>query len=459
MGELFGTDGIRGIAGAFPLDEETIYRCGQAVAARLQAKLNRSPRILTGRDTRHSGEWIEAVMTAGMRQASGLVISAGVMPTPGIAFLTRNGSFDAGVVISASHNLVPDNGIKIVSGAGTKLDDETESAIEQDISRLRIADCGLRIDERLLLPNPQSAFRNPQSEELATQYLSYLVGTVGENLDLTGMKVALDCANGAAYQIGPAVFAALGAQVDALFVEPDGMNINQNCGSLHVDQLSRYVKDHALDVGIALDGDADRALLVGPDGVLHDGDAILFVMANYLKESHRLKNDLVVGTIMSNAGLEKALRERGVQLHRTKVGDRYVLEKLLELGGSLGGEQSGHIIFPDISLGGDGLVTALQTLRVIKETGRSLAELTQGLVTYPQRLKNVPVKSKPPLESIPEIASQTRAIEQQLEGRGRLLLRYSGTENVARVMIEADDPVLVETLAAELAETIQKHLG
>jgi phosphoglucosamine mutase len=447
MGELFGTDGIRGIAGTFPLDEETIYWCGHSVATRLKAQVKHRPRIITGRDTRQSGDWIEMVITSGMRDAGALVVGAGIMTTPGVAFLTRNGGFDAGVVISASHNPVPDNGIKIFSATGTKLDDETELAIEEDIRR-----------------SSGSADRKPTEaveydDSLATQYMSYLIGTIGHDLDLAGMKIALDAANGAACQIAPAVFAALGAQVDALFVEPDGTNINQGCGSLYMDQLIQYVKEHSLDVGIAFDGDADRTLLVGPDGSLFDGDHILFVMANYLKDRNALKKDVVVGTVMSNVGLEKALAERGIQLYRTKVGDRYVLEKLLEVNGSLGGEQSGHVIFPEISLAGDGIITALQVLRAIRETGRNLLELAQGFSQYPQTLKNVSVKSKPPFESIPEIASHARMIEQQLEGRGRLLLRYSGTENLARVMVEADDAALVERLAADLAETIQRHLG
>jgi phosphoglucosamine mutase len=447
MKSLFGTDGIRGVAGTYPLDEPTIYACARALAGQLTRRLNRSPRVVTGRDTRESGRWIEGILTRGLRDLDADAVSAGIITTPGVAYLTRSQGFDAGVVISASHNPMPDNGIKIFSAAGTKLEDELEHAIEAEIHQ-----------------SPQSVRAGgpcwlDYAEELSRHYSEYLIHEIGQKLDLSGLHIVLDCANGAAYEIAPAVFTALGAKIQALNVEPDGKNINQHCGSTHIEALADYMQGHSFDLGIAFDGDADRALFVGRDGRIFDGDHIMFAAANRFKATGRLNRNLVVGTVMSNWGLEKGLLERGIKLYRTPVGDRYVLEKLLELDGSIGGEQSGHIIFPQISLTGDGIITALETLRIIKQTGSDLARLSQGFTQYPQVLINVPVKSKPPLESIPAIASQARSIEQQLEGRGRLLLRYSGTENKARVMIEADDPTLVNSLANQLAETIRNHLG
>lgn len=447
MKSLFGTDGIRGVAGHYPLDGPTIYACARSLGAHLERRLNRSPHVLIGRDTRESGRWIESFMTRGLRDQGAEVMSAGIITTPGVAYLTRARSFDAGVVISASHNPVPDNGIKIFSAAGTKLEDELERAIEEDILKARhplkdAGPCWLDFDE-----------------SLRRGYIEYLTSDIGQKLDLSGLKLALDCANGAAYEIAPEVFAALGADIHALAVEPDGKNINQSCGSVHIEGLSKWMRDQSYDLGIAFDGDADRVLFVGRDGQVFDGDHILFVAAKYLKSTGQLKHNLVVATVMSNLGLEKGLQEHGINLHRTSVGDRYVLEKLLELDGSLGGEQSGHIIFPHLSLTGDGIITALETLRIMEQTQRDLYELTKGFTPYPQELINVDVRSKPPFESIPAIAAQKRAIEQQLEGRGRLLLRYSGTENKARVMIEADDPALVNRLANELAETIRDCLG
>jgi phosphoglucosamine mutase len=447
MKSLFGTDGIRGAAGTFPLDEPTIYACARSLANQLERRLNRSARVVTGRDTRQSGRWIEAMMTRGLRDSGAEVLSAGIITTPGIAFLTRSQSFDAGVVISASHNPVPDNGIKIFSAAGTKLDDELERAIEQEIHEWPKPAGGLGLSWL------------DDDGDLRRHYTDYLIHHIGQALDLSGMRLALDCANGAAYEIAPEVFKALGAEISPLAVEPDGMNINQGCGSVNIEGLSQWVQRHDVDLGIAFDGDADRVLFVGRDGRVFDGDHIMFVAANFLKLTGRLKNHLVVGTVMSNLGLEKGLQDRGIALHRTPVGDRYVLEKLLELDGSLGGEQSGHIIFPQISLAGDGMITALETLHILRRTQRDLYALSQGFTPFPQRLINVPVTSTPPFESIPAIAAEQRAIEQQLEGRGRLLLRYSGTEKKARVMIEADDPELVTRLAHQLADTIRECLG
>ncbi|MBI3951912.1 MAG: phosphoglucosamine mutase [Acidobacteria bacterium] len=447
MKSLFGTDGIRGVAGTYPLDEWTVYACARSLAAHLERILNRPPHVVIGRDTRESGRWIEGIVTRGLRDFGAEVLSAGVITTPGVAYLTRSELFDAGVVISASHNPVPDNGIKMFSAAGIKLEDELERAIEADIQRSTpptsgIGPCWLESEDHL-----------------RRLYVDYLTQEIGRDLDLGGSNLMLDCAHGAAYEIAPAVFMALGANVQVRAAEPDGKNINQDCGAVHTEILSQWMRQDTCDLGIAFDGDADRALFVGRDGFVFDGDHTMFVVANYLKERGRLNQDLVVGTVMSNWGLEKALQVRGIKLYRTQVGDRYVLETLLELDGSIGGEQSGHIIFPRISLAGDGIITALEMLRIFKETGSDFYHLTRDFTQYPQVLINVLVKSKPPFESIPPISSQVRYIEEQLEGRGRLLLRYSGTEDKARVMIEADDPELVQRLANQLADTIRDCLG
>jgi phosphoglucosamine mutase len=446
MKSLFGTDGIRGEAGTYPLDPPTIYACARSLAVQLTQRWGRPPRVVTGRDTRESGRWIEGIVTRGLRDMDADVISAGIMTTPGIAYLTRSQQFDAGVVVSASHNPIPDNGIKIFSATGAKLDDELELAIEADIrDATPVRHLGtVWLDD---------------GEDLRRHYLDYLIQDIGHNMDLDGLKIGLDCANGAAYEIAPAVMKALGAEVQAWAVEPDGLNINQGCGAVHIEALSNWVRKHGCDLGIAFDGDADRALFVGHDGRVFDGDHIMFIVANDLKRRGQLNADLVVGTVMSNWGLEKALQERNITLLRTSVGDRYVLEKLLELNGSIGGEQSGHIIFPHISLAGDGLITAIETLRIITETGADLYQLSHGFTQYPQLLVNVPVKTKTPFEQVPAIAAHQHKVEQLLEGRGRLLLRYSGTENKARVMIEADDANLVNTLTHQLADTIKEHLG
>lgn len=447
MGSLFGTDGIRGVAGSYPLDTPTIYACAQSLVRHLEHRLGRPPRILIGRDPRESGRWIEGILVRGMIDHGAEVVSVGVIPTPGIAYLTRTQAFDAGVVISASHNPIPDNGIKLFSHQGMKFDDELERLIEKDIGRL---------------PGPTRPIVSPwldSEESLRRLYIRYLIDEIGRGLDLSGLSVALDCAHGAASEIAPQVFEALGARVKLFAAEPDGKNINRGCGAVHIAFLAQRVANESCDLGIAFDGDADRALFVGPDGRVFDGDQTLYALALQWNARGQLDGNLVVATVMSNWGLEKGLKEHGIQLHRTPVGDRYVLEKLLELGGSLGGEQSGHIILPRISLAGDGLITALEVLRLLREHRCGLDELTAGFTRYPQKLVNVRVRAKPPFETIPRIVAAKREIEQQLEGRGRLVLRYSGTEDRARIMIEADDPDLVDRLVHQLAQTIQQCLG
>ena len=450
---LFGTDGIRGIAGQFPLDDTTVSIIGRAVVSNLARELGRPPRILIGRDTRESGPRIEFALARGAIAAGAEVQSAGVITTPGVAYITRVTPFDAGIVISASHNPYQDNGIKIFSPSGKKLADEMERKIEADVAAAASLPVVQSEDKGSLRDQVDSG------RELQTTYIRYLANEVSQGLELEGLSLALDCANGAASAIAPEVFARLGAAVDVLSAQPDGRNINEGCGSLHLEGLQSVVVERRHDFGIAFDGDADRALFVDGAGMLVDGDATLLILADYLKRRGRLTGDLVVATVMSNVGLEIALRERGIDLLRAQVGDRYVLEELLARGGKLGGEQSGHIIFPDISLAGDGIITAIELLRAARDSGVSLRELASQMTHYPQLLVNVRVRSKPPLNSIPEVRAEIERLEEALVGKGRLLVRYSGTENLARVMIEGQDESQVREQANSLAATIRNAIG
>jgi phosphoglucosamine mutase len=454
MKRLFGTDGMRGEAGVFPLDIATIRTVGASLAQRLKQKLGRAPLIVIGRDTRESGEWVEKALVAGLTDVGAESKSAGVITTPGVAFLARTLPADAGVVISASHNAYRDNGIKIFAPSGRKLDEETERLIETDV-----------FAQRESLPN-----HNDQSLENATEdigeaadlrsrYLDFLANEIGKELSLRGLRLVLDCANGAASDLAPQLFERLGADVTTINNNPDGRNINLGCGSLHTEALQSEVVKQNASLGVAFDGDADRALFVDANGRLVNGDSSLWILARYLHARHMLTDNTVVATVMSNIGLELALRSEGIRLVRTDVGDKYVLEELLRLGASLGGEQSGHIIFPHLSLAGDGLITTLSLLRAMKEENKELHELTEGFHVFPQILVNVQVKVKRPFADVPAIQKTAREIETVLGSEGRLLLRYSGTEPLARVMIEGKHQVEIEKYAAELAGAIQQTLG
>ncbi|MFY9573361.1 MAG: phosphoglucosamine mutase [Blastocatellia bacterium] len=449
---LFGTDGIRGVAGRFPLDDSTVEVIGGALVSNLARELGRAPRIVTGRDTRESGPQIELALTRGAMGAGAAVCSAGVITTPGIAYITRSTPFDAGVVISASHNPYRDNGIKVFSPTGKKLDDEMERRIEADIDAAAVP---ARTLSNLAWPRDQGVIE----KEFQTKYIDYLANDAGRGLWLGGLKLGLDCANGAASRIAPDLFSGLGARVETIFAEPDGRNINEGCGSLHLEGLQRLVVDRRLDLGIAFDGDADRALFVDAHGMLVDGDATLLILADDFKKRGLLARNVVVATVMSNIGLEIALRKLAIELVRAQVGDRYVLEELLARGATLGGEQSGHIIFPHISLAGDGLITSIELLRAMRASSRPLAELAGEMTRYPQVLVNVPVRSRPPLETIDEVQAEIERLERDLSGRGRLLVRYSGTENLARVMIEGEDQEKIKEQANQLAEIIRQKIG
>lgn len=449
MKKLFGTDGIRGEAGIFPLDTATVEMIGASLATRLKEKLGRAPLIVIGRDTRESGEWIEQALFAGAATAGAELRFAGVITTPGVAFLARSLPADAGVVLSASHNAFHDNGIKIFAPSGRKLDEETERLIEADVF------ANSAINSNISSP----AILRGETEELTNRYLNFLVNEIGSNISLAGFRLVVDCANGAASSLAPRLFERLGATVTAINCTPDGRNINLDCGSLHTEGLQAEVLKQDAALGVALDGDADRSLFVDAQGRLVNGDATLWVLAQYFQARGQLRGDTVVATVMSNIGLELALQSRGMNMMRTDVGDKYVLEELLRSGASLGGEQSGHIIFPGLSLAGDGLITTLCLLRAMIEEGKPLHELTEGFQTFPQILLNVKVKAKQPFDEVAAIRNAAQQIEAEIGSRGRLLLRYSGTEPLARVMIEGESQSEIDAQARHLVNVIQQALG
>ncbi len=448
MKKLFGTDGIRAEAGTFPLDKKTIAIIGGSLARQLGEKLGRQPRFVTGRDTRESGAWIENAFCRGAGSAGANCESAEIITTPGVAFLAKRFDFDAGIVISASHNPFQDNGIKIFSPTGKKIDEVAEKEIEKDVFESRES----RVESRELEVDSK------QSADFQDAYLNYLAGEF-KTLSLENFKIVMDCANGAASNLAPQLFQKFGAHITAINYQPDGRNINENCGSLHLENLQKKVLEENADFGVAFDGDADRALFVDEKGNLVDGDAVLWVMANYLQSQGKLNNQTIVATVMSNIGLEIALKKQNIKLLRAAVGDKYVLQKLLETNSAVGGEQSGHIIFPNKSLVGDGMFTALHLLEAVSENGKSLSEMTAGFTQFPQILVNVKVREKLPFEEVAEIAEAAQKIEIELGTQGRLLLRYSGTENLARVMIEGENQTEIEAQANYLADIIRNKLG
>jgi len=447
---LFGTDGIRGEAGKFPLDSPTVTAIGFSLAEHL-AELAPDPQIIIGRDTRESGEEIERALIEGANKAGVECLSAGVITTPGVAFLTRKHRASAGVVISASHNPYQDNGIKIFAPSGQKMDDSVERMIEADI----FAQHELSLSTKST-PSPSS----PElQQKLQQEYLSFLADEIGSDLNLEGLKIVVDCANGASSALAPVLFARLGAKVLAINASPDGRNINRDCGSLHIESLQQKVVKDRADLGVAFDGDADRSLYIDNHGIFVDGDATMWALASHLQSHGKLKDNTVVATVMSNIGLEIAFRSAGIELVRTDVGDKYVLEKLLELGASLGGEQSGHIIMPELSLAGDGMITALCLLRALRESRKTLSEMTAGFKQYPQILVNVEVREKVPFAELRSVQAAVAEVEELLSQKGRLLLRYSGTERLARVMIEGEHQRQIEEYAAKIARAIETEIG
>jgi phosphoglucosamine mutase len=450
MKALFGTDGIRGEAGQFPLDPKTVSAIGFSLASHL-SNYGEAPEILIGRDTRESGESIELALIYGATRAGAKCLSAGVITTPGVAYLTRALQTAAGVVISASHNPYQDNGIKIFAPTGQKMDDSVERLIESDVFG--------QIDQPTASETGRAAISPMLEEILRQEYLNFLAFKIGKGLTLAGLTIVIDCANGASSILAPSLFSRLGANVIAINATPDGRNINRDCGSLHIESLQARVVQERADLGVAFDGDADRALFVDNEGNFVDGDATLWVLATHLQSHGKLKDNIVVATVMSNVGLEIAFRSAEIKLVRTDVGDKYVLDELLRLKASLGGEQSGHIILPELSLAGDGMITALCLLRALRESQKSLAELVVGFKKYPQILMNVRVREKVPFADIPSVKAEVDEVEELLSQKGRLLLRYSGTEPLARVMIEGENQFKIEGYAQKIADAIEREIG
>ncbi len=444
MSKLFGTDGVRGVAGTPPLDPVTVTRLGAALVRALPHR--GAGRVLVGRDTRESGDWIEQALARGVASQGAQLVSTGIVPTPAVAYLTGSRDFDAGLVISASHNPFQDNGIKIFSGHGQKF----AEAQERDIEVL-VADATFRVD-----PGAPAAVTR---EDLVGAYLDHAKVMLPDPGALKGARIGLDCANGATATVAPRLFRDLGFEVSVIGAEPDGRNINLDCGSTHPECLSELVTKEKLRFGVAFDGDGDRAILIDADGRVVDGDAVLYLCARHMRAGGRLKGDAIVATVMSNIGLEIALREAGIGMLRCPVGDKYVMEELVRRDLALGGEQSGHVIFSQHLFTGDGIVTALAVVRAMVDSGRELSALAGELVTYPQVLVNVRVKEKKALDTVPAIKAVTDAVETRLTGAGRLLIRYSGTEPLLRIMIEGKDQHEIQRWADEIASAVRTHLA
>jgi phosphoglucosamine mutase len=450
MRKLFGTDGIRAVAGQAPLDERTIYAAGVALATTLGAP-GKDVRVVMGMDTRESGPWIARTLIAGLHAAGAHVEFAGVITTPAIAYLARKHGFAAGVVISASHNPWEDNGIKIFGGDGYKLPDTVEMGIEAEIEKA-LEEPGSRAQSSAngKLPEVNEAFRR--------EYIEFLLSTV-PGISLDNHKVVIDCANGAASAIAPQLFAALGGTVEVTHASPDGRNINLHCGALHPEIVAAEVKTHKASMGFTFDGDADRALFSDEHGNVVNGDAVMLACARDLQQRGLLAGDIVVATTMSNMGLEAAFKRSSIHMLRAPVGDKYVLEEMNKSGASLGGEQSGHILFPALATTGDGLLTALVVLDVVHRSGKTLGELIADLKNYPQVILNVKVREKKPLDTIPSVVEKIRAAEDELKDTGRVVIRYSGTEALARVMIEAESEAAMRLHAEAIADAIRAELG
>ncbi len=449
MRKLFGTDGVRGVANLEPMTSETAMQLGRAAAHIFMRRAGRH-QIIIGKDTRISGYMLESALTAGICSMGVDVLLVGPMPTPAIAFLTRSMRADAGVVISASHNPYQDNGIKFFSSDGFKLPDEVEARIEQ----LIVSD-----EIRHLRPTADLIGKAYRIGDAEGRYIEFAKRSLPKDLDFQGLKLVVDCANGAAYKVAPTVLKELGARVDVIGDKPDGMNINDGCGAVHPERLQEAVRREEADIGIALDGDADRAIFVCEQGSIVDGDHVMAALALDMQKQGLLAKQTIVGTVMSNFGLELAMAKAGITLVRTPVGDRYLLERMLADGYNFGGEQSGHFIFLDHNTTGDGLISALQMLSLMKRTRRPLSELAKAMSPVPQVLLNVKVKAKPVLESIPDVHRAIQDSERRLNGSGRVVVRYSGTEPLLRIMIEGEQDRLIQELAEDLAKVVRAHIG
>ncbi len=449
MRKLFGTDGVRGVANLEPMTSETAMKLGRAAAYVFKTRSGRH-QIVIGKDTRLSGYMLESALTSGICSMGVDVLLVGPLPTPAIAFLTRSLRADAGVMISASHNPYQDNGIKFFSNEGFKLPDEMELRMEGLLSSGAIEH---------LRPTADDIGKAYRIDDAEGRYIEFVKRSIPRDLDLQGLKIAVDCAHGAAYKVTPKVLRELGATVWVIGNEPNGTNINDQCGAVHPEQLQAEVLKRGAQIGIAHDGDADRVIFVDEAGQVVDGDHVVTMLALEMNQRGLLKQQTVVGTVMSNYGMELALAEAGIRLIRTPVGDRYLLERMLAEGYNLGGEQSGHLIFLDYNTTGDGLISALQVLKLMKRSGQSLSKLAQCMTATPQVLLGVPVKSKPDLKEIPQVQEAIRSAEAKLNGSGRVLVRYSGTEPLLRVMVEGKDRAEIQTVAEDLASAVRRCLA
>jgi phosphoglucosamine mutase len=449
MGKLFGTDGVRGEANRYPMNAEIAFAIGQAMVYILR-KTHDRPRVVIGKDTRISGYMLEGALESGITSMGGNPYMLGVLPTPGIAFIAQSMRADAGIVISASHNPYQDNGIKIFSGNGFKLSDEQEDAIEE-----------LMMSNTLhkLVPPVRDMGQAFRLDDVHGRYIVFLKNTFPRDLSIEGMKIVIDASNGATYKVAPETFWELGANIDVIHNNPNGININDKCGSQHTRDLRKKVVATGASIGLAFDGDGDRLIAVDEKGREITGDRILFICSKMLADQGMLKNNMVVGTIMSNLGLRVACTKHGFAYHAAKVGDRYVLEDMLRLGGVVGGEESGHMIFLDHHTTGDGIITALQLVACMVRTGKRLSELADLMDIYPQKLINVNVKRKPDISTIPEVMAAIERVETELGSDGRVLVRYSGTQNMCRVMVEGPTDAVTEEYCTEIAGVIKNILG
>ncbi len=444
---LFGTDGIRGTAGAPPLDPATVTALGLALAEDLHHQKLADLPVLIGMDTRESGPAIASQLADGLRRGRVKADFAGVLTTPGVAYLTRTGKYSSGVMISASHNPFEDNGIKVFAHSGFKLPDEEEHEVEEAIFRI-LPDVKIEGSVEPLAPSTS-----------VRPYLDFLLSTLASSQPLAGMQIVMDCGNGAASALGPDLFREAGAQVTAICNQPTGRNINLNCGALHLENLRAQVVETGANAGVAFDGDADRAMLIAPSGRIVDGDAMMLIAARRLQASGHLPGDMVVATVMSNLGLEKVLATLGITMLRTPVGDKYVLEEMVRRQAAIGGEQSGHIIFREYATTGDGMLTALKVLETAVLADKTLDELAADLVVYPQLLINVRVKERRPLEQLTRVTDEIQACEAEMKGSGRILVRYSGTEPLLRLMVEGPEDGQVKRLADRVKDAIHADLG
>ena len=450
MKKLFGTDGVRGVANIPPMTVETAIQLGRAAAYIFKSSSKRRHRIVIGKDTRLSGYMLENALVAGICSMVVDVLLVGPLPTPGIANITSSMRADAGVVISASHNPFQDNGIKFFSADGFKLPDQIELKIEKLLESNKIDS---------LRPTASEVGKAFRIDDAAGRYIVFLKNTFPQDMDLSGLKIVLDCANGAAYKVAPAVFEELGAEVIPLGVKPNGTNINAGCGSLYPAVISEAVKNHQADIGIALDGEADRVIVCDEFGNEVDGDHIMAICATDMLRRKILKKKTLVATVMSNMGLDIAIRSAGGKVVKTGVGDRYVVEEMRRGGYNLGGEQSGHMIFLDHNTTGDGILSALQLLAVMRREGKPLSELSGVMISLPQVLCNTRVREKRDIMAIPEVAASIQDVESKLGSDGRVLIRYSGTEPLLRVMIEGQDTYKITTWANEICDLVKKHIG